>query len=100
MPVTLVYISVKRDCIDDFITASKANHESSIEEPGNLRFDFMQNEDDPSQFVFYEWYQNDDDITAHKQTTHYKTWAAAVNDMMAERRRGVRHKGLFPEMKS
>jgi len=100
MPVTLVYVSVKPNCIDDFIAASKLNHQASIQEPGNHRFDFLQNEDDPAQFVFYEWYATDADVAAHKQTDHYATWAETVNPMMAERRRGVRHKGLFPELVS
>lgn len=100
MPVTLVYVSVKPDCIDDFIIATKVNHEASIKEFENHRFDILQSEDDPSQFVFYEWYESDEAVTAHKETDHYKTWAATVNDMMTERRRGVRHKGLFPEYSS
>ena len=100
MPVTLVYISVKPECVDDFIAASKANHQASIQEPGNHRFDFLQQEDDPTRFVFYEWYETDADVAAHKQTAHYAAWAQAVGPMMAEKRRGVRHKGLFPELKS
>jgi len=98
MPVTLVYVSVQADHIDDFIVASKANHEASIQEAGNHRFDFLQNEADPTQFVFYEWYESDEDVAAHKETDHYKTWAATVNDWMAAPRKGVRHKGLFPEV--
>jgi len=98
MPVTLVYISVKSDRIDDFIAASKANHEASIQETGNHRFDFLQNQTDPTQFVFYEWYASDADIAAHKQTDQYKIWNETVEKMMAEPRRGVRHIGLFPEL--
>ena len=98
MPVTLVYISVKPDRIDDFIAASKANHEASILEAGNHRFDFLQNQSDPSQFVFYEWFASDADIVAHKQTKQYKMWNKTVESMMAEPRRGVRHIGLFPEL--
>lgn len=97
MPVTLVYISVKPECIDDFISASEANHSKSVKEPGNHRFDFLQNEEDPCQFVFYEWYESDADIAAHKQTEQYLTWRKTVDPMMAAPRRGVRHTGLFPE---
>ncbi len=100
MPVTLVYISVKPECVDDFIAASKANHQASIQEAGNHRFDFLQQEDDPTRFVFYEWYETDADVAAHKQTVHYAAWAETVGPMMAEKRRGVRHRGLLPELKS
>lgn len=98
MPVTLVYMSVKPQCIDDFIRASKANHSASVQEPGNHRFDFLQNEADPSQFVFYEWYESDADIAAHKLTDQYLNWRKVVDPMMAVPRRGVRHIALSPEL--
>lgn len=97
MPVTLVHMTVKPEFRDAFIEACKANHEASVQEPGNRRFDFLQNEDDANKFVFYEWFDSDDDIAAHKQTDHYQTWAATVEDMQAERRMGVRHVPILPE---
>jgi len=39
MYVTLVHAHVKPEHIEDFIAASTANHEASVHEPGNLRFD-------------------------------------------------------------
>ncbi|MBF0247876.1 MAG: antibiotic biosynthesis monooxygenase [Alphaproteobacteria bacterium] len=97
MPVTLVHVTVKPDRIDDFIAACKANHQGSIQEPGNRRFDVLQNEAEPTKFVLYEWFDGDADIAAHKQTDHYNTWARTVQDMMAEPRYAVRHVGLFPK---
>ena len=58
MQVTIVYVTVKPEHIDDFIDASRLNHESSVTEPGNRRFDVLQSADDPSQFVLYEAYEN------------------------------------------
>ena len=46
MLVTLVHVHVNPEYIDDFIAASRANHEASIQEPGNLRFDVLQSPDD------------------------------------------------------
>ena len=99
MSVTIVHIHVKPDCIDGFIEASKANHEGSVREPGNHRFDVLQSEEDPTRFALYEWFDSDADITAHKETAHYLAWRAAVDDMMAETRQGVRYKALAPEIK-
>ena len=96
MHVTLVHVNVKPPHIDDFIAATRANHESSIREPGNLRFDVLQSDDDPSRFVLYEAYLSAEDAAAHKQTRHYLQWREQVAEWMAEPRRGIGYTGLFP----
>ena len=59
MIVTFVHVWVKPDHIDDFINASTENHQNSIQEPGNLRFDLLQDASDASKFVIYEWHANE-----------------------------------------
>ena len=54
MHVTLVHVAVKPDHIDDFIELTRQNHEASIQETGNRRFDVLQSSDNPEQFVLYE----------------------------------------------
>ena len=56
MHVTLVEVHVKPEHINDFITATRRNHEASIQEPGNRRFDVLQSPDDPARFLLYEVY--------------------------------------------
>ncbi len=97
MQVAIVHVHVKPECVEDFIAASRANHEASIQEPGNQRFDVLQSADDPNRFVLYEAYASAEDAAAHKQTGHYLTWRETVADMMAEPRQGVPYTGLFPE---
>ncbi len=97
MQVTIVSISVKTEYITAFITACKKNHDQSIQETGNFRFDVLQMADNPCQFVLYESYQNASATTAHKKTTHYLEWRETVADMMAEPRIGVNYNGLYPE---
>lgn len=97
MHVTLVHVHVKPDHIDDFIAATKRNHEASIREAGNRRFDVLQSPDNPEQFVLYEAYVSAEDAAAHKQTAHYSAWRDAVADWMAEPRQGIRYEGLFPQ---
>jgi len=96
MHVTLVHIRVRPDAVDAFVAATKLNHEASIREPGNRRFDILQAPDDPTRFVFYEAYATAADAAAHKQTAHYAAWRDAVAAMMAEPRRGEPLTGLFP----
>ena len=97
MHVTLVKVSVKPDRVNDFIKASRANHEGSVREPGNRRFDILQDPGDPTRFILYEAYVGADDAAAHKQTPHYLAWRDAVAEMMAEPRQGIPYNGLFPK---
>lgn len=97
MHVTLVHVHVKPGHIDDFITASRANHEAAIHEPGNRRFDVLQSPQDPTRFLLYEAYRSAQDAAAHKQTAHYTTWRDTVADWMAEPRQGIPYTGLLPD---
>ena len=96
MYVTLVHVVVKPDRISDFIAATRANHEASVLEPGNCRFDVLQLRDDPARFILYEAYNSPDDAAAHKQTSHYLKWRDEVADWMAVPREGVAYQGLYP----
>jgi autoinducer 2-degrading protein len=96
MHVTLVQVHVKPSHIDDFITATQVNHEASVREPGNCRFDVLQSVDNPTQFILYEAYATAADSASHKQTAHYLKWRDSVADWMASPRQGISYDGLFP----
>ncbi len=96
MHVTIVSVSVKPENIDAFKEACRLNHESSVQEPGNLRFDILQSADEATKFVLYEAYKTQQDATAHKNTAHYLAWRETVADWMAEPRQGVSYNGLYP----
>ncbi len=97
MHVTLVHVWVKPDAIQDFIQATQANHQASIQEAGNRRFDILQLASDPGQFILYEAYVNAQAAEAHKQTAHYLQWRETVANMMAKPRQGIYYQGLFPK---
>ena len=96
MHVTLVHVRVRPEHLDAFIAATRTNHEASVSEPGNRRFDVLQAPDDPTRFILYEAYASAADAAAHKETAHYLAWRAAVAEMMAEPRRGEPMNGLLP----
>jgi len=97
MHVTLVHIHVTPGNTGDFIAASRANHEASIQEPGSLRFDVLQSPDDPTYFILYEAYRSAQDAAAHKETAHYRRWRETVAEWMAEPRQGIVFSGLLPD---
>ena len=100
MYVTIVHVLVKQENVDAFIEACRLNHENSVKEPGNLRFDILQSAENPARFVLYEAYKTQQDAAAHKETAHYLTWRNTVADWMAEPRQGISYQGLFPAANS
>ena len=96
MLVVHVHVHVKPDAIEAFKQASVANAAASIREPGIARFDVVQQADDPTRFVLVEAYRTADDPARHKQTSHYAAWRDAVEPLMAEPRRSVKHANIFP----
>jgi autoinducer 2-degrading protein len=97
MHVTLAYVHVIKSHEADFVEATRKNHAASIQEPGNLRFDVLQSEEDSTRFVLYEAYLTAEAAVAHKQTPHYQTWKETVAPWMASPRQGVSYQGLYPE---
>lgn len=99
MTVTLVHVQVKPEFIQLFIEATRENHQKSVLESGNFRFDILQDAEDPGKFVLYEAYASEEAVKAHKETAHYAKWRDTVSDWMAKPRQGVKHQLLFPDNK-
>ena len=99
MIVTCVHIKVKPENIVDFKNASIANHNASIQEQGNLRFDILQDFNDPALFMLYEAYESEEAAAAHKNTVHYATWRDTVAPWMADPRKGVKYIIVSPSDK-
>jgi len=53
---TLVFVSVKPECVDAFIAATLENQRNSRKEPANIRFDVLREDGDPTKFVLCEVY--------------------------------------------
>lgn len=96
MITTCVYISIKPEKVEEFISATIQNHHESVKEPGNLRFDFVQQADDKYRFMIYEAYESEEASAAHKNTPHYLKWRDEVKDYMAEPRYGVKYIVIEP----
>lgn len=96
MLVVHVHVRVKPEWVEAFKSASLANAQASIREPGVARFDVVQQADDPTRFVLVEAYRTADAPAAHKSTPHYALWRDTVADMMAEPRTSVKYANVFP----
>ena len=51
MLVVHVHVQVKPESVEAFKKVTLANARESVKEPGIARFDFVQQQDDPTQFV-------------------------------------------------
>jgi (4S)-4-hydroxy-5-phosphonooxypentane-2,3-dione isomerase len=100
MIATCVHIKIIPGKEKEFIAATSENRSHSIKEPGNLRFDFLQDPYDANTFMLYEAYESEAAAAAHKDTAHYAKWRDTVADWMAIPRNGVRYNILEPINKS
>ena len=100
MIVTTVIVYVKPENVNDFIEASSKNHEASIKEPGNMRFDILQCATEPARFLLYEAYESEEAAAAHKKTEHYLKWRRTVDSWMAKAREGILHRVICPKDRS
>ena len=96
MIVTCVHVYVKEEHIGEFIAASIRNHTGSVAEPGNLRFDVLQDASDRTKFLLYEAYESPEAASAHKQTAHYLEWRDTVAGWMARSREGMPYNIITP----
>lgn len=97
MLIVHVQVHVKPEAVEAFRAATLQNASNSVKEPGVVRFDVLQREDDPTRFLLQEIYRTPEDPARHKETAHYAAWRDAVEGMMAEPRSSVRYSAFFPE---
>jgi putative autoinducer-2 (AI-2) aldolase len=97
MNVTLVEINIKPERVDEFLEVFRANHEGAIQEPGNLRFDVLQDPRVKTRFFIYEAYKDEEAVLAHKQTPHYLACVDKLEELMSEPRKKRSFVGLLPE---
>jgi len=91
MKITCVHVHVKPENIEQFRDAILENQKGTVLEPGNIRFDILQQADDPTRFMLYEVFESDEAVKLHKETPHYLKWRDTVKDFMEEQRVGVKY---------
>jgi len=97
MLIVHVFVHVKPECVEAFKAASVENAQHSIQETGIVRFDVIQQQDDPQRFVLVEVYRDATAPAAHKETAHYQKWRDTVAEMMAEPRSSIKYANAFPD---
>jgi autoinducer 2-degrading protein len=97
MVVLHMTVQVKPEHAAEFLEVVRHDAEhSENDEPGCLRFDVIQDKDNPNRFYFYEVYRDEAALEAHRQTPHFKLYFEKSRSLLAappERRIG---KNLIP----
>ena len=98
MLVLIVHAQVKPEFVEAFREAIVENAQHSINEPGVARFDILQQQGDPTHFVFVEAYRTQQAVEAHRKSAHYLKWIDAVEkeNMLAEPRTRTFYTNVFP----
>jgi len=96
MLILCVYVHVKPEVVEAFREATTENVRNSRREPGVARFDFIEQADDPARFMLYEVYRDAAAQVAHKETAHYRAWAAKTADMFPEPRTRQLYRAIDP----
>ena len=96
MLIVHVHVHVRPEFVEAFKEASVANARNSVQEPGIIRFDVIQQVNDPERFILVEIYRTLEATEHHKETAHYKAWRDTVAPMMAEPRTSAKFSAIFP----
>jgi (4S)-4-hydroxy-5-phosphonooxypentane-2,3-dione isomerase len=86
MLILIVNLHVKSECLEVFREATMENARHSRQEPGIVRFDFLEQSDDPTRFALVEVYRDTEAPARHRETAHYNAWVQKVPDMLVEPR--------------
>src|ERR1039458_4176845 len=85
LQVNAVDIDVVPGQIDNYLAALKENGAASVHEPGCREFNITVSQKDPNHVFIFEVYDNAAALDAHRQTDHFKKYAATTKDMVAKR---------------
>src|SRR5690348_1232826 len=96
MKALFVSLTVKPDKRSEFLAGAEDDSTCSVrDEPGCLRFDVLEDDNDENKFYFYEVYTDDAAFTAHTQAPHYARWRKA-SEACVESSQRIDAKVLFP----
>jgi len=65
----------------ELVTLLRALASHSRSEPGNLRWDLWQDQQDETTFIIDELYKDIDSVEAHRATPHFQNYASRINEL-------------------
>lgn len=94
MYIILVHSRIQPEHVGRFREITLQNAEASRGESGCVRFDVLQQVDDPTRFTFVEMFASEADAIAHRETSHFKKWLEQAVPLMVEERTRVIYRAV------
>jgi autoinducer 2-degrading protein len=90
MYVLCVKAYIKPENINDVLATTRDYVSQTRQESGNVRYDVLQSDEDPTCFVIYEAYKLKEDFIVHRDTFHSLNWKEQIESWMARPRQRIR----------
>jgi quinol monooxygenase YgiN len=94
MYIVLVHSHIQPEHVERFKEITLENAGASWREAGCVRFDVLQEADDPTRFTFIEMFKSETDAVTHRETSHFKKWIEEAVPLMVEPRTRVIYHGV------
>ena len=78
-------IPIRPEAIEQFLIAAKTMVENSNLEQGCLVYKLYQEVGNPSSFIFYEVYENQDAVNIHNASLYFQTFIEQMSDLAADK---------------
>ena len=89
MHIVVVHSHIQPDHVEKFREITLQNAEATRGEEGCVRFDVIQQKDDPTRFTFIEMFRSEEAGAVHRETSHFKKWLEEAVPLMVEPRTRV-----------
>src|SRR5215813_6432281 len=83
--VNAVDLDIVPEHREAFLAAIKENGAATVKEPGCRQFDILVLASNPNHVFLYEVYDNEAALASHRNTDHFKKYAATTANMVAKR---------------
>lgn len=67
-----------------FLNATEALIQGTRAERGNISYTLYQSTGNPSDFIFYEEYKDENAMSVHAASKHFKSFVETIDGMLAE----------------
>jgi autoinducer 2-degrading protein len=86
MYIVIVHSHIQEGHVERFREVTIQNAEASRKEEGCVRFDVIEQVDDPTQFTFIEMFKSEEAGAVHRETSHFKKWLEEAVPLMVRPR--------------